>query len=202
MLLASAQAGQIILPTPLSTLVGTGDFVVVGDITFDSFNYTASGDMPPAATINVLEHVGIDGNPGLRFQGGFTDSTSPGASDALIEFVAKAPAIGSARVTGNPDLLGGTGVAAVTETFLPDITDDSITVYDNGTVEQLTDVITFSSPVSQLSVQKSINLLAEAGGAGASISFVDQTFSVPEPTGSSIVLCGLLAVAVMCRRRN
>ena len=59
---ASASAAQIALPTPLNTLVGTDNFVVDGDLTFDSFAYAFTADMPPAKSINVIATVDGDGH--------------------------------------------------------------------------------------------------------------------------------------------
>ena len=203
--LASATfAAQIPLPTTLDKLSGTTDFVVVGNLTFSEFDYSFTGDMPPATAINVSSQTDSDGNFGIRFQGGFLDTVSVGASDAVIEFTVSADSaiITDAVLGGNPDLLGGTGLAAVTETFLPQVTNGSISVFDNGTVEQLRERIVFDSPLQTLNVQKDINLNAEAGGAGAAMSFIDQTFSqVPEPATFAGLLFGLLGLLGYRRRR-
>ena len=204
---STAFGAQIALPTPLSNLLGTGDFVSNGGLNFENFTYAATGDMPPATAVNVLATTDGDGNPGLRFQAGFIDTPAPGASDALITYAVTAASaiIADAHLGGNPALLGGTGIASVTDTFLPDIVNDSITVFDNGTVEQLSDWIIFAAPPApfqQLQVQKDIILLAEAGGAGATISFIDQTYSIiPEPTSLTALVVGVLALGVLRRRR-
>ena len=205
-LLASAtNAAQIPLPTTLDALLNdTEDFVVVGELSFGAFMYGATGDMPPASSINVSAQTDAMGNSGIRFQGGFLDTVSVGASDAVIEFTVSADSaiISDAVLGGNPDLLGGAGLVAVTETFLPQVTDASLSVFDNGTVEQLTDRIVFDTPLQTLNVQKDINLNAEAGSAGAVLSFIDQTFSiVPEPATFSAAIFGFLGLLGYRRRR-
>lgn len=208
LLASSAFAAQIPLPSPLSALVASADdFVVVGDLTFDSFSYVATGDMPPAADINVLEWSDSEGNAGLRFQGGFVDAAAGGASDALIGFsvVSSGAPISDAHLSANPDVLGGTagtGLGSITETFLPEVSNDSLSVFDNGTVEQLSDSIVFNAPVGSLNVQKDILLLSAQGGAGATISFVDQTFTqTPEPAAFASLLVGLIGLGTLRRRR-
>ncbi len=204
-LFASATfAAQIPLPTTLDNLLGTTDFISVSGLQFDSFEYARTGDMPPPSAINVLAITDSEGNAGIRFQGGFVDSSADGASDALIEFsvTATGPWISDAHLTGNPDLLGGEGLASVTETFIPVTTNDSISIYDNGTIEQLSDMIIFDTPVQQLQVQKDIVLLASTNSAGAAISFVDQSFSVvPEPASYAGLLLGAISLLALRRRR-
>jgi hypothetical protein len=62
------------------------------------------------------------------------------------------------------------------------------------------DIIFFDPALAQVNVQKDINLIAEAGSAGASISFVDQTFSVPEPSSLTGLLIG--GALLLLRRRK
>lgn len=197
--------------TTLDQLLGDDNFAVFGDLRFDDFTYTWTGQMPTPAGVNVIPIVDTNGRPGLRFQGGFADQAGGDPSDGLISFAATATAtasaIGEAHLTGNPDLFGGdvgTGLAGVTETFIPEVTDDSITVYDNGSVEQLTDAIVFNPPLSTVHVQKSILLLSADNSAGAGLAFIDQTFSlVPEPAaGGLAILAGIGTLLARKRRRS
>lgn len=210
---STLNAAQIPLSTsaPFTTLDqflnAADDFAVVGDLVFDNFEYAWTGQMPSPAGINVLPIVDDNGYPGLRFQGGFVDDAGGDASDSLITFTVTSTGalISDAHLAANPDLFGGTpgtGLAAVTETFLPEITDDSITTYDNGSIEQLSDLIVFDTPQQSVNVQKDILLMSAENGAGAGLSFVDQTFSlVPEPSAQFGLLGAVIGLATLRRRR-
>jgi hypothetical protein len=63
-----------------------------------------------------------------------------------------------------------------------------------------TDWVIFDEPVESLDVQKDI-LLNAGTSSGASISFIDQTFSqVPEPTTGLLTLWCLLGLAFAKRK--
>lgn len=172
-----------------------GNDITVGDKLFTDFTYLATGaDMPTSDNINVQGIIDCDGNFGIRFQGGFVDLPGNGASDALITFNVTAldpnKLISDAHLAANTDVVGD-GLALITETFIPTFNDRDLTVFDNGTVSQLTDWVFFDdAPVRTLPVQKDILLLAsDNGGVASAFSFIDQTFSqVPEPTSISLLL--------------
>jgi hypothetical protein len=211
----SSLAGSIIIgnPVQLSTLVGNPNgSILVGDKLFEEFGYTASGDMPGAAGVNVVPIQDDDGNYGIRFQGAFVDlASSQGGSDALITYKVTATRpgylISDAHLQGNPNLLGATGTVNVTETFLPldppaDYT-HTLEIYDDEQHPddpKHSDVTFFTPPVKMLDVQKDI--LIFAGDQTNVLSFVDQTFSqiVPEAGTLSLSLIGLVSLAL--RRRN
>ena len=214
---AIAQAGTMTLgaPIPLSFLQANNGTVVAGDKIFSDFDYAPTEDMPSSAAVNVIPIVDGDGNYGVRFQGGFVDLPGGDPSDALITFsVNVAPSAGmlinDVHLAANVDLLGGTGLAAVTETFLPDFAMMSLSVYDDGTNSQLTDwsdlpeTVGPGRPIETLHVQKDIVLRADSAVA-ATLSFVDQTFSqvlVPEPGAASLTLFGSLAACLVLRRHR
>ena len=172
----------------LSRLVNGGGSITVGDKVFDEFGYSGTGDMPDALDINVIDHVDLAGNFGLRFQGAFADFQGGGASDALITFRVRVAdgspfRISDAHLQGNPDVLGPEGVMAVTETFSE--AQNTMSIYDivPGNLQNI-DWTYFDQTFTELHVQK--NIIAWAGqGSAATLSFVDQTFSqVPEPARS------------------
>ncbi|MCP4246422.1 MAG: PEP-CTERM sorting domain-containing protein [bacterium] len=205
----TAPAGTIVIgdAVVLSDLLGGGT-LTVGDKDFSGFTYAYTGDSPPADGVNVIPIQDQYDNYGIRFQGGFIDLPGSGASDVLITYdvTATRPGfqISDAHITANPNVIG-TGLMAITETFLP--------LYDNVLLEvfdlepgpmQLTDQVVFPVPVNvgvALPVQKDIFLFAEDANSLATMSFVDQTFSqVPEP--GSIILLAALTLGAARRRRS
>lgn len=179
-----------------------------GDKTFEDFNYAGTGDVPDASLVNVIPIEDCDGNFGIRFQGAFLDLPGGGASDALISYtvVAPGPMIIGADLFANTTV-SGSGLVQISETFLPDFTDISLNVFDNGTVTQLGDSVMldtsadYMGPVTRLPVQKDILLLADDnGGVAGTVSLIDQIYhQVPEPSAFSLVLIGLVG---MIRRRK
>ena len=175
----------------------TGQTISVGDKTFSDFTYSKVGDMPEADGINVIPIVS-DGDYGVRFQGGFVDLAGGGASDSLITFSVMAPAawIEGARLYGNVDA-SGNGIASITETFLPDLNNVSLSITAGVNLE---DTTMFAAPVQTLQVQKDILLLAD--DVPATLSFVDQTFpQVPEPSTALLLSFGVLGLLGGRRRR-
>ncbi len=210
-LASSSQAATIIgTPVALSTLAGVPNATItVGDKLFEQFGYTATGDMPGAAGVNVVPIQDDAGNYGIRFQGGFADlASSQGGSDALITYKVTATDLGKlisdAHLQGNPNLLGTTGSISVTETFLPLGPGGEYTmeIYDdeqNPGQPKLVDWVYFLPPVRSLNVQKDILIIA--GNQTATLSFVDQTFSqTPEATTLTLALVSLVSLAGYRRR--
>ncbi|MCA9216234.1 MAG: PEP-CTERM sorting domain-containing protein [Planctomycetales bacterium] len=192
---------------PLSDLVNGGT-VQSGDKVFSNFTYLVTGDMPAAGDVNVETITDQDGKHGLRFQGGFTDVSGGSSSDAVITFdVSVAPGNGNlisgATLAANPAVFNGEGLASITETFLPDVTDDKLVVYDfGGGDDKLLDSTVFANALATLHVQKDIILHATGENAGVTLSFVDQTFEqVPEPATLSLLL-GALGLIALRRRRS
>lgn len=204
-------------PVPLTDLLVPDATILVGDKLFEDFTYTPTGDMPPAAGVNVLPIVDTFGNFGIRFQGAFIDTPATlGGSDALITFNVTATdpklLISDAHLAGNT-VLRGVGLASVTETFLP-LYEDMLVVFDTPGSHDLQDDVVFDVPVRTLPVQKDILMLSLGNlhnGDFAIMSFVDQTFSqVPDPNYNDIAepatlgLAGLASLffgAIYMRRR-
>lgn len=184
----------------LSELLG-GDTVMSGDKLFSEFEYNATGDMPSAEDVNVITIQDVDGNYGVRIQGGFIDHVGGSASDALITYKVTATdpgfEISAAHLVANlvnPD--GGFG--SIAETFLPDKSDPNDVLYVS-TDTSLVDSIKFMPPQESFMVQK--NILLDAGTKAVTMSFVDQTYSqVPEPMSFILALAGIIGIVGLRRR--
>jgi hypothetical protein len=195
----------------LADLLAPGAFLDQGDKRFHNFSYLAVGDMPTANLINVVGINDIFGNFGIRFQGAFADNIGGGASDALIGFQVTVldplMRITDAHIFGNPSVIGGDGLMAVTESF-PGQGPPTIDIFDivtNGVHNSQADDMRFFNPgVTTLTVLKDI--FANSITGVATLSVIDQSFSqtgVPEP-GTMAMLCGLGVggSAVLFRRRR
>jgi hypothetical protein len=208
-----------VLPTTASaTLLSTltaGGTITVGDLVFGGFSYLNTGDMPSGSGVNVVTYVDGAGDVGLMFQGAFIDFLGGAGSDALIGFsVTELDAtknISGATLTGNPTVLGGSGVASVTETFLPSDTNLSLSIFSiSPGPSKLSDSGTFTVGHSQVIVQKDVLALsATVGGGVPTLSFITQTFhesknNIPEPASFALMstaLVGLWIVRLRRRRR-
>ena len=195
--------------TNLEDLIVNDGTITVGNLVFSNFEYLATGTAPDAENVNVVGITDDDlGHFGLRFQGGFIDLPGGGASDALITYTVETAdpdfVIIGAGIQGNPDIFGpGTALAAVTDTFLSQIEDANLSIFDDGNVQQLADSIFFDEAFATIDVQKDIVVIAGETNLAAGISFVHQTYylaEVPEPT--SLALMGIGSLLVMRRRRG
>lgn len=199
----------------LDTLLAPGASFISGDKVFDNFMYAFTGDMPAASDINVIAITDINGNHGIRFQGGFMDHVGGGASDALITFdvAVEDPSkflITGAEMLGNPmiaGLPGVTGMAIVTETFAPAPESMQIFHLPPGVFDGA-DSVTFGSTYTKLNVRKDILLESMVNNVGtgvANLSQIDQTFvqrMVPEPTSLGLAGLGVLGLFLHRRRRS
>ncbi|HTI50693.1 MAG TPA: hypothetical protein VL475_07075 [Planctomycetaceae bacterium] len=182
-----------------------GGTLTVGDKLFDHFSYSKTGDMPAAGGVTVQGIVDSAGNYGILFTGTFQDLFGGGASDALIKFFVTVldptRQIVGANLFGDPTVTG-TGLASLTETFVP--LAGSMHIYDNTTH---TGIDTASSSVNpsqaQISVQKDILAFANSDNSIAGFTFVGQTFvQTPLPGSLVLLLTGGLTLVPICRMRR
>ncbi|HVT27722.1 MAG TPA: hypothetical protein VHE81_06865, partial [Lacipirellulaceae bacterium] len=164
----------IIPPTTLSVLIdhsgGANPSITIGSLTFSDFSYLGTGDMPSAGGVNVDAYVDpITNDIGLKFQGSFLDFPGSSGSDALIDFKVTEndpdKLVTSAALAGNPSVIpmgpGASGVASVTETFLPTNPTPQLTIFaslNNGVPgpTKLTDTGNFATGQSTVFVQKDV----------------------------------------------
>lgn len=199
----TAFCGRIPLPTTLDMLLPDGDFVTVGDLTFDNFTYLASGDMPTPEQINV----DALGDTGIRFTGPFLDlpgGVGNGASDATLAFtVTSGSLIDGVTLSGNPSVLAGpgSGSASVTETFVG-IANAKLDIFDITTGLNTIDSVSIPG-TNSLSVIKDILLFTADPEQEATLSVIDQSFSIPEPSSSSLcLLAGFVGIAAVRKKRR
>jgi hypothetical protein len=193
-------------PVTLMDLITNGGTIQSGDKTFSNFMYSSTGSMPSASLVNVIP-ISQGGAFGIRFQGGFNGAIP--ASDALITFTVTSGGadITGAIMQGNPAVAGqpAIGAVTVTETFLPELTNTTLGIFDvePGHSLKTTDSVTFAKSVHSLNVQKDIFALAGEGST-ATISLIDQLFpqgrqSVPEP--ASLMLVGIGSLGLLGYKR-
>jgi len=197
-------------PVTLADLITSGGTVTSGDKVFSNFMYSSTGSMPDAHLVNVIP-ISQGGSFGIEFQGGFNATANMSPSDALIKFTVTSGGadITGAIMQGNPLVVGKSpnGSMSVSETFLPQLTNTKLSIFDiePGNNTQMVDSTSFKTPVQSLNVQKDI--LGTAGqGSVATLSFIDRLFpqgqTVPEP--ASLMLVGLGALGLLgykrCRR--
>jgi len=193
----------------LSDLISSNGTFTSGNLIFSNFSYTATGDMPIASNVTVTDIVDGSGFYGIRFQGAFTDLFGGQGSDALIAFIVtptQGVLLSDAHLAANTEIVGTPGdeegFVGVTETFLPDDKNLTLSVYDvEPGGKQLTDFGYFGQLLGSVHVQKDILAISGKLGSTATLSFIDQTFSttVPEPATVMLMLLGLTGV-VMFRR--
>ncbi|MEM9347578.1 MAG: PEP-CTERM sorting domain-containing protein [Planctomycetota bacterium] len=194
--------------TLLSDLIENDGTILVGDKLFSDFTYLATGDMPSDTAVNVVPIIDNLGNFGLRFQGGFIDLPGNNASDALITYNITVTdpnlAIIGARMQGNVAMVPvgePDSIATVTDTFLSEVTDQNLVIFDNGVLLDLDDSVFFEESFTVLNAQKDILLLTGGDDVSTILSFVDQTYyQIPEPT--SLALLGLGGLLLTRRRRD
>jgi hypothetical protein len=191
---SSCFASTIVMDGPihLSSLVADPQTqITIGDLSFNNFHYSYSGEFPSATNVNVLSIVDDldDANPstnnyGIRFQGAFYEvGLVPGGSDALIGYDVTAlnPLlfITEAHLAGNPSLIQSTGSIYVSESFFsPDLNaENTIQIYDDElvAVPKVVDWTYFYPPKRLFTVVTEI-IAAIGVDSALRLTFLDETY--------------------------
>lgn len=194
---------------PLSDLIG-GPPVATGDLIFDDFAASITGDLQDASFYDVA------------FTSGGFDLTGPlGVADGEVGDLALTYSVSSANGIEGASLFAnvasaGIGAQATVDEVLRTLAGDivgSMSVVSTGgltaqsAVTVFTDSTTFS-PQARLEVVKDIlldsSLSSDASGGSARVSLVEQRFvaSVPEPTGALLFGLGCVGLHAAGRRRT
>jgi hypothetical protein len=182
-----------------------GQTLTVGDKLFDHFSYSKTGNMPVSSGITVQGIIDSAGNYGILLSGAFQDLFGGGASDALVKFnvtvLDAGKTIAAVNLFGNPTVTGS-GIASVTETFLP--LSGSMNISDSTTHTGHTSASHVISPgQTHLSIQKDILAFAATRGSTAGFTYIGQTFVQTPVPGSLVMLVGgALAMLPIYRSRR
>jgi hypothetical protein len=187
---------------PLSSLIADHGSLEAGNLVFDQFTYSATGQMPSAANVMVSPFIDASGHPGLRFTGGFTDAYDPSgaqqASDATLSYrvTSLTSPLRDIQLSGNPQITGpGDGLMSVVETIQaanqPPIQLEIHDGVNNGVASLKLQDSAMLPPLPSLQVV-SKDILALNLGGFPSDSVIDQTFSVNIPEPASVLVLGVV----------
>jgi len=187
--------------TTLADLNG-GASLTVGGLTFSDFTITVTGSLDP----NLADYKVLSLSDGFRIAGGFA-AVDAEQGDMLVSYdvsaAAGSPAVNDIRLAFNGFAAGPHSAANVTENLSSSdgssIASANVFAVTGGT-SQFVDTATFA-PQTSFSVDKDILVKAGDGGL-ATISFINQEFSVvPEPGSLVLLGSGLAGLFAFGRRR-
>jgi hypothetical protein len=177
----------------LSDLLVSGATFTFDGLTFSNFTYTPPTGPPPPTAITITGVVDAFGNPGIQIGGAFVQ-IGVGSTDVRLGYTVTGANFTDIHMSGNPFVGPGTvGVASISETVsAPNVGTVGSLLLDSSTNPPEVGTTFGGKSYSTLVVQKDILLSVQGGTAtnpNASISFINQTFSVPEP--ASLALMGI-----------
>jgi len=178
-----------------------------GSLIFSDFGYLGSGQDASASSVSVAPLTATDAE-GFQFAGGWSVQSQNGVSNSegsQITYTVQHPGglIDSLSLSFG-SIVTGSGTASVTEQFClgasisncPQVSAGSVAVTNPGS--GFTDRAFFAG-VESVGVSDTINVTSGVNGT-ASISYVGNTFSAPEPLSFVLLGTGLLGIGLMRRR--
>ncbi len=201
----------------LSDLLAPGATLASGDFVFSNFTYQPPTGPPAPSAVTVTPYTDSSGFNGIQIGGGF-QQTGPGTADVRLSYTVtdtRGARVTEVHMDGNPFLtpMNANGSAIVTESvFAPGIATPVAAGQINSTSppgsQSTTLTLNPPGPYATLSVTKDVLLtVSPRSGATApdvaSVSFIDQTFSVvPEPASVVMMGLGLGLCGLSLRRRT
>jgi len=178
-----------------------------GSLIFSDFDYRGTGQDANASSVSVAPLTASD-DEGFQFAGGWSVHSQNGISnseDSQITYTVQHPGglIDSLSLSFG-SIVTGTGAASVNEHFCLGASISNCAQVSQGSVAVTNPGSGFSdraffAGVESVGVSNTINVTSGVNGT-ASISYVGNAFSAPEPLSFVLLGTGLLAIGLMRRR--
>jgi len=188
--------------TTLADLSG-GQSLTVGGLTFSDFSITVTGS---ALDPNLADYKVLTLSDGFRIVGGFA-AVDGEQGDMLVSYdvsvAAGSPAVNDIGLAFNGAAAGAHSAASVSEDLSANGSPiaSALVSQTGGGLSQKVDTVTFA-PETSFSVDKDILVKASSPGI-ATISFIDQHFSlVPEPGTLVLLTGGLMGLVALGQKRR
>lgn len=192
----------------LSDLISGGS-LVSGNLEFTDFGYTVdSGSLSPPEYVNVVPITDVAGHHGIRIHSGFLDLPGGDAALGTLRYTVtlndEQQVIHDIHLAGNPIVVAGTGSVDVVKTVVDAVPAmepplGTLSIYDDSGDRRLIDWQDLTATTRSARVTTRLELAGESGIA--TLSFVDETFSlmIPEPSSALLFVTGLIGLVRLRR---